>query len=287
MATAFRRESIQFDLQPSFIVGIPPADDDRAPKWLASRFNPPGSIGLTSTTMEYMDLNKAVVLITGGSSGIGRAAAQMLAKAGARVAITGRDPERLAEAAKSLGVVGIQADVSKEADVLRTFREVKEKLGDLDVLINNAGVGVLKELTEMDLASFQAVFATNVTGAMLMAREAAKIFKERKKGNLINIASTAAVRGAPKGTAYYGSKFALRGMTECWRAELRKCNVRVFLINPSEVITDFARKAGFPQVDHPSKLQSEDIAHMIKAALEMNDRGFTTELTVFATNPQD
>lgn len=234
-----------------------------------------------------MDLNKAVVLITGGSSGIGRAAAQMLAKAGARVAITGRDPERLAEAAKSLGVVGIQADVSKEADVLRTFREVKEKLGDLDVLINNAGVGVLKELTEMDLASFQAVFATNVTGAMLMAREAAKIFKERKKGNLINIASTAAVRGAPKGTAYYGSKFALRGMTECWRAELRKCNVRVFLINPSEVITDFARKAGFPQVDHPSKLQSEDIAHMIKAALEMNDRGFTTELTVFATNPQD
>lgn len=237
--------------------------------------------------MEYMDLNKAVVLITGGSSGIGRAAAQMLAKAGARVAITGRDPERLAEAAKSLGVVGIQADVSKEADVLRTFREVKEKLGDLDVLINNAGVGVLKELTEMDLASFQAVFATNVTGAMLMAREAAKIFKERKKGNLINIASTAAVRGAPKGTAYYGSKFALRGMTECWRAELRKCNVRVFLINPSEVITDFARKAGFPQVDHPSKLQSEDIAHMIKAALEMNDRGFTTELTVFATNPQD
>jgi 3-oxoacyl-[acyl-carrier protein] reductase len=164
---------------------------------------------------------------------------------------------------------------------------VKEKLGDLDVLINNAGVGVLKELTEMDLASFQAVFATNVTGAMLMAREAAKIFKERKKGNLINIASTAALRGASKGTAYYGSKFALRGMTECWRAELRKYNVRVFLVNPSEVITDFARKAGFPQVDHPSKLQSEDIAHMIKAALEMNDRGFTPELTVFATNPQD
>ncbi len=234
-----------------------------------------------------MDLNQAVVLITGGSSGIGRAAARVLAQAGARVAITGRDPERLAEAAKSLGALGIQADVSNEADVLRTFREVKEKLGDLDVLINNAGVGVLKELTDMDLASFQDVFATNVTGAMLMAREAAKIFKARKKGNLINIASTAAVRGAPKGTAYYGSKFALRGMTECWRAELRKYNVRVFLVNPSEVITDFARKAGFPQVDHPSKLQSEDIAHMIKAALEMNDRGFTTELTVFATNPQD
>ncbi len=91
-----------------------------------------------------MDLKNAVVLITGGSSGIGRAAAEMLKKAGARVAITGRDPERLAEAARSLGVVGIQADVASEADVLRTYREVKEKLGDLDILINNAGIGVSK-----------------------------------------------------------------------------------------------------------------------------------------------
>ena len=234
-----------------------------------------------------MDLKGAVVLITGGSSGIGRAAAQVLHQAGARVAITGREPKRLAEAAKALGVVGIQADVSKEADVLRTFQEVKQKLGDLDVLINNAGVGVLKELTDMDLADFEAVFATNVTGVMLMSREAAKLFKERKRGNLINISSTASLRGAPKGTAYYGSKFALRGMTECWRAELRKYNIRVMLVNPSEVITDFARKAGFPQADHPSKLRSEDIAYMIKAVLEMNDRGFTPELSVFATNPVD
>ncbi len=142
-----------------------------------------------------MDLKNAVVLITGGSSGIGRAAAEALAKAGARVAITGRDPARLAAAARQLGVVGIQADVANEADVLRTFGEVKEKLGDLDILINNAGVGVFKELIDMDRANFDAVFATNVTGAMLMAREAARIFKERKRGNLINISSTAGLRG--------------------------------------------------------------------------------------------
>jgi 3-oxoacyl-[acyl-carrier protein] reductase len=234
-----------------------------------------------------MDLKNAVVLITGGSSGIGRAAAQMLAEAGARVAITGRDPERLAEAAQSLGVVGIQADVANEADVLRTFAELKEKLGDLDVLINNAGMGVLKELIDQDRASFEAVFATNVTGVMLMSREAARIFKERKRGNIINISSTAGLRGAPRGTAYYGSKFALRGMTECWRAELRKYNVRVFLVNPSEVITDFARRAGIPQVENPTKLHGEDIAHMIRAVLEMDDRGFTPELSVFATNPVD
>ncbi len=234
-----------------------------------------------------MDLKNAVVLITGGSSGIGRAAAQMLKDAGARVAITGRDAERLAEAARSLGVLGIQADVSSEADVLRTFREVKEKLGDLDVLINNAGIGVFKELVDMDRASFDAVFATNVTGAMLAAREAAKIFRERQRGNLINISSTAGLRGAPKGTAYYASKFALRGMTECWRAELRKYNVRVMLINPSEVITDFFRRADLPQKVNASKLRGEEIAYTIKAVLEMDDRGFTPEVSIFATNPVD
>jgi 3-oxoacyl-[acyl-carrier protein] reductase len=234
-----------------------------------------------------MNLKNAGVLITGGSSGIGRAAAEVLSKAGARVAITGKHEKRLKEAAAALGVAAIQADVSSEDDVLRTYAEFKQKIGGLDVLINNAGIGVLKELTDMDLVSFQAVFATNVTGAMLMAREAAKIFKQQMHGNIINIASTAALRGAPKGTAYYGSKFALRGMTECWRAELRKYNVRVMLVNPSEVITDFAQRAGFAQKDHPSKLQPEDIAHAIRSVLEMNDRGFTPELSVFATNPVD
>src|ERR1700677_2496303 len=234
-----------------------------------------------------MDLKNAVVLITGGSSGIGRAAAEVLKQVGARVAITGRDPERLAEAARSLGVLGIQADVSNEADVLRTFREVKEKLGDLDVLINNAGFGVFKDLIDMDRASFDAVFATNVTGVMMMSREAAKLFKERKRGNLINISSTASLRGAPEGTAYYASKFALRGMSECWRAELRRYNVRVFLINPSEVITNFSATAGLKQKDNETKLRAEDIAGIVKGVLEMDDRGFCPELSIFATNPKD
>ena len=234
-----------------------------------------------------MNLNNAVALVTGGSLGIGKAVAQSLAAAGARVAITGRHPVRLAEAAQELGVHAIQADVSVEADVLRTYEEVLAKFGDLDILVNNAGIGTFGPLVDIDLAAFAHVMATNVTGAMLMGREAAKLFVKRNRGNIVNIASTAAVRGAPNGTAYYASKFALRGMTECWRAELRKHNVRVFLVNPSEVITNFAVTAGFPQQDHASKLQAGDIAHMVKAILEMEDRGFTTELTVFATNPQD
>ena len=234
-----------------------------------------------------MNLRNAVALITGGSAGIGYSIAKTLAESGARVAITGRDKGRLEQAAEALGVLPIQADVSQEADVERTYREVLAKFGDLDILINNAGLGTFKPLVEIDKANFDAIFATNVTGAMLMAREAAKIFIKRNRGNIMNIASTASHRGAPNGTAYYASKFALRGMTECWRAELRKHNIRVMLVNPSEVLTNFAATAGFAQKANESKLRGEEIAHAVKAILEMDDRGFTTELSVFATNPID
>ena len=234
-----------------------------------------------------MNLKNATVLITGGSGGIGRAIAASLIGAGARVAITGRHEDKLAEAAASLGAHPIRADVTSESDVMRTYEDVLSTFGHLDVLVNNAGFGTFKPLVDIDRDSFNAVFAINVTGAMLMAREAAKHFIRRNRGNIVNIGSTASLRGAARGTAYYGSKFALRGMTECWRAELRQYNVRVSLVNPSEVITDFAESAGFAQKDTPTKLHGEDIAHMVKAVLEMDDRGFAPELSVFATNPQD
>src|SRR5215471_13832189 len=97
-----------------------------------------------------MNLKNAVALVTGGSAGIGRSIAQTLAAAGARVAITGRDKGRLEESARTLGVLPVQADVSKEADVERTYREILEKFGDLDILVNNAGVGVFKSLVDLD-----------------------------------------------------------------------------------------------------------------------------------------
>jgi len=234
-----------------------------------------------------MKLQNATALVTGGSSGIGFAIAKCLIEAGTRIAITGRDEKKLYKAAELLNAVPVRADVSNEADVQRTMREVLQAFDHLDILINNAGFGVFKKLVDMDKASFDAVFATNVTGAMLMGREAAKHFIQRNMGNIVNICSTASLRGAPNGTAYYASKFALRGMTECWRGELRQYNIRVFLVNPSEVLTNFGAAAGLTQKENPTKLRGEDIAHMIKAALEMDDRGFTPELTVFATNPKD
>jgi 3-oxoacyl-[acyl-carrier protein] reductase len=234
-----------------------------------------------------MNLKNATALITGGSSGIGRAIAQSLVASGARVAITGRDERKLAETAKELGVHPIHADVSVEADVERTYKEVMQEFGDLDILVNNAGSGVFKNLVDMGKKEFEDVFATNVTGAMLMAREAAKHFVKKQRGNIVNISSTAGLRGAPNGTAYYASKFALRGMTECWRSELRKYNVRVILVNPSEVVTNFYPTAGLPQKANATKLRGEDIACVVKAMLEMDDRGFAPEVSVFATNPQD
>jgi 3-oxoacyl-[acyl-carrier protein] reductase len=238
--------------------------------------------------MDRMNLKGATALITGGTSGIGLAIASTLKDAGARVAVTGRDADRLAEAARALGGPAIRADVGVEADVERTYRDLLSAFGHLDILVNNAGYGVFKPLVEMDLPGFEGVFRTNVTGAMLMAREAAKHFVARQSGNIVNIASTAALRGSANGTAYYASKFALRGMTECWRAELRPHNVRVFLINPSEVLTGFASAAGFgPKEENPTKLRGGEIAHIVKAVLEMDDRGFTPELSVFATNPKD
>jgi 3-oxoacyl-[acyl-carrier protein] reductase len=234
-----------------------------------------------------MDLLNKVALVTGGSSGIGRAIAKSLIDAGARVAITGRDEKKLADAAKALGAHAIHADASREGDVLRTYKEVTAKFGDLDILINNAGIGAFSPLTEMDTAAFERVFATNVTGVMMMGREAAKIFAAKKRGNIVNICSTAGLRGAANGTAYYASKFAVRGMTECWRAELRKYNIRVILVNPREVITDFFAANGLSQKANESKLRGEEIAHAVRTALQMDDRGFIPELSVFATNPVD
>jgi len=123
---------------------------------------------------------------------------------------------------------------------------------------------------------------------MMVARESAKYFVGRRYGNIINISSTAGQRGFANGTAYCASKFALHGMTECWRAELRQHNIRVMMqVNPSEVLTGFGAAAPRQlQPDNPSKLHAPDIAQLIVDMLEMPDHGFITESTIWATNPQ-
>ena len=232
-----------------------------------------------------MDLNKAKALVTGGSEGIGRAIAAALVNEGADVVIMARSPETLEPVAAEIGADWIAGDVGVEKDAKRTVEEFVDRHGRLDVLVNNAGIGRFSPLVEMDLSDLQEVYRTNVFGAFLMAREAAKVFVRQGSGHLINISSTAGLKGGSGGTAYSSSKFALRGMTECWRDELRRHDVRVMLVNPSEVQTGFASKAGYQQTPSPNKLRPREIADAIVGALAIDDRGFVPEFSVFATNP--
>ncbi|MCH7876524.1 MAG: SDR family oxidoreductase [Gemmatimonadetes bacterium] len=232
-----------------------------------------------------MELKDAIALVTGGSDGIGRGIAEALKAEGSRVTITGRRKEALRAAAEEMGVEFIAGDVGREADALRTVAAVIAKHGRLDILVNNAGYGVFKPLIEMTLEELEGVYRTNVFGAFLMAREAARQFVKQGSGELINISSTSGLKGGRGSTAYSSSKFALRGMTECWRDELRRHNVRVMLVNPSEVMTRFASKAGHEQEASAKKLRPKEIADAIIGALKVDSRGFIPEFSVFATNP--
>ena len=233
-----------------------------------------------------MIIKDSTFLVTGGSAGIGKATAKLLVEKGGKVAITGRDKSKLEKVAKEIGAFPIHADVAVETDVHKTYELFLKQFGKLDCLINNAGIGdAWNEITELDMKSFHRVYDVNVFGAALMASEAAKLFKKQISGNIINIASTAGTKGFANGTVYASSKFALRGMTQCWQAELRKYNVRVILVNPSEVTTAFGDTERNEKPEVKNKLRPLEIAHTILSTLEMDDRGFIPEVTVWATNP--
>jgi len=234
-----------------------------------------------------MDLKHGKALVTGGSSGIGYATAQMLRDRGADVAICGRKADAVEQAASELGALGIVADVSHEDDVVRMVERVIKDLGGYNILINNAGFGSWAALVDTKADDFRRVWETNVFGAMLVARESARHFVKQKTGNIVNIASTSGKKGSAGGGIYASTKFAVNGLTESWRAELRKNNIRVMQVNPSEVQTNFFVRAGSARATNPSKLESSDIATVICDMLAMDDRAMITEATVFATNPID
>ncbi len=232
-----------------------------------------------------MDLKTAKVIVTGGGSGIGYETAKLLRSHGAQIVICGRNEETIEQAAKELDVFGIRADVSNEADVSKLFDFATEKLGGLNVLVNNAGIGFMGSLLETSVEDFTRIWETNTRSAFLCGQLAAKHFIGQNTGNIINISSMGAVNGFAGGSAYVSSKSAMTGLTMCWRAELRKHNIRVMQINPSEVVTPFVEKLGYTSENPESKLKGLEIAQVIASMLALNDVGFIPELNVWATNP--
>lgn len=233
-----------------------------------------------------MEINKSKILLTGGSLGIGKETARLLIQKGAKVVITGRDKERIETTAKEIGAIPVVFDISNLSSIEENAKKCIALLGGkIDVLINNAGIGTFHTLGEIKPDDFLKVYNTNVFGLALLTQEIVPIFIEQSSGNIINIASTASLKGFARGSIYASSKFALRGMTQCWQAELRKYNIRVSLINPSEVTTAFANPERKEKDTVNNKLDANQIAHTIVSVLEMDNKGFIPEVTVWATNP--
>lgn len=221
-------------------------------------------------------------LITGGSQGIGAALVAHARQAGHDVVFTGRQQKAIDEVANREGAHGIRADVGSDADNARAVEFCMTKLGGVDVLINNAGVGYIADLGAIDMDRMRALFNTNVFGMVDMANRVVPGMIKQGSGDIINIASTSGTKGAKGYTAYAGSKWAVRGITQCWQAELRPHGIRVMCLLPSEVQTSWMGRTGR---NNPNKLYARDIAATIFAALDMPRNVLWPELPVFANNP--
>ena len=233
-----------------------------------------------------MDLKNKNILITGGSSGIGKKTAEMLVKKGAKVLITGRSYDKIKTVKQCLGVQGVSFDISDVENIAAKTEECVKLLGGrVDVLINNAGIGNFGPVDEINMTSFLEVFNTNVFGLALLTKELVPIMKKQNQGTIINIGSSASVRGFKNGSVYAASKFAVRALSQCWQAELRPYNIRVCQVNPSEVTTAFAQKDRKERTELDHKLSATEIAHTIISMIEMKNKGFVPEVNIWATNP--
>ena len=233
-----------------------------------------------------MIIKNSNILITGGSSGIGKETAKQFIAKGAKVVITGRDETKLNKIATEIGAIPLHFDISILESISDKAHEAINLLdGKLDVLVNNAGIGVFPELGKITENDLHSVYNTNVFGLALLTQELLPIFKKQQSSNIINIGSTASLKGFARGSVYAASKFALRGMTQSWQSELRQDNIRVSLINPSEVTTAFSDDTRVERAEESNKLAPQNIAQTILSVVEMQNKSFVPEITIWATNP--
>jgi 3-oxoacyl-[acyl-carrier protein] reductase len=216
-------------------------------------------------------LNGRVIFITGGASGLGREIALQSAALGAKVAITDTHPERLeatrADVAEIAGdCLAVRSDVTNEDDVARTVGEIAATWGQLDTVVNSAGVYYYGPIAETPIAEFDRVYNVNVRGLYLVCREAARVMLPKKSGHIINIASIAAERGIVGESVYSSSKWAVRGLGACLAVELGPEGIRVTTVFPGGMNTTFWETE--PRMlsgewDGSKMLKGEDVAQAV------------------------
>jgi NADP-dependent 3-hydroxy acid dehydrogenase YdfG len=218
-----------------------------------------------------------VALVTGASSGIGRAVSRRLAQAGLRVAITARRRERIDALAKQIGEAGgealaLPADLRSEEEILGLFRALRERWGGVDVLVNNAGLGHHAPLLSGPSEAWREMLDVNVFALCVCTREAVRDMRERgDAGHVIHVGSMAGHRVPPGSGVYAASKFAVRALTEALRQELRRAesDVRVSCVSPGFVETGFhahyygSEEAGRRATERFPVLQPDDVAETV------------------------
>lgn len=229
-------------------------------------------------------------LVTGATQGIGRATAFALGRAGYRVGVCARTPARVDELVADLrkeeiDVAGACADVGDAAQAARAVEQITAAIGEIGVLVNNAGVLIARPFEEMTLEDWDATMMTNVRSLFLMTRAVLPAMRRRRQGDIVNVSSLAGRNGFPGGTAYTASKHAVLGFSRSLMLEVRKDNVRVITICPGSVDTPLLRDQPMLRTDPNRILRPEDVADTILNALLLPARALVSELDIRPTNP--
>ena len=229
-------------------------------------------------------------LITGAGKGLGRAMAIALAHEGVNVGLMARTEADLQELAKEIEGLNVRAviavaDVSSIDSVNAAVTQIKARLGVIDILINNAGVGAFGSFMELEPAKWEEIIKINLFGAYYVTRAVLPEMIERKTGDIINVSSTAGQRGAAVTSAYSASKFGLIGLSESLMQEVRKHNIRVSTLTPSTIATSMAIDLKLTDGNPETVMQPEDFAEFVVSQLKLNRRVFVKEAGLWSTNP--
>jgi 3-oxoacyl-[acyl-carrier protein] reductase len=217
--------------------------------------------------MQEKALGGQVAIVTGASRGIGRSTALALARNGACVSLAARTEVHLQAVQSEIEASGGQAasfptDVSREAEVAHLVHGTVERFGRLDIVVNNAGIGIFESLAETTTEQWDRIMAINARGPFLLCRAAIPFLERQRQGFIVNIASVVGVKGYENQAAYSASKHALMGMTKALAREVQKAGIRVHAICPGGVDTTMANQAR-PDLDRSVLMQPDDIADIV------------------------